>query len=131
MYIDTEDRKKQIGAMLKKLRKQNHLSQEYVGNLISKSRSAYAQYERGKSTPSHDNLMKLARIYRVPLSVFDENSDILNSDRPEYIEERESNLSFTDLSDTEEELVLIFRSKSRAERQEMINYIRKQQKSTE
>lgn len=121
---DIQDRKKQIGAVLKMLRNRENLTQEYVAALISKGRSAYAYYEKGDVMPSYDTLVKLARIYRVPMSVFDGNTDTLNSDRPNYIEEFDSGLAFSDLSHDEEELVLIFRSKTRAEKQEIIEYMK-------
>lgn len=124
MDTDVQERKKQIGAVLKKLRCREHLTQEYVANIIAKGRSAYAYYEKGNIMPSYDTLKKIARLYRVPMSVFDENPDTLNSERPQYIEEWESGLAFGDLSAAEEELVLLFRTKSRAEKQEVINLLK-------
>lgn len=128
MDTDVQERKKRIGTVLKMLRNRENLTQEYVASIISKGRSAYAYYEKGKTMPSYDTLMRLARIYRVPMSVFDGSADVLNADRPEYLEEWESGLAFGDLSPTEEEVVLLFRSMTRAEKQDVLDYMKNNKK---
>lgn len=41
-------------------------TQEDVANMLNMGRASYAQYETGKNTPTTENIIKLAQIYRVP-----------------------------------------------------------------
>ena len=71
---------------LRRLRLTHGYSQETLGKILGCVRSSYAYYETGKIVPSIDVLMTLARLYRVDVSLFwDEsfaNGDALERKRP-------------------------------------------------
>jgi len=57
----------EIANRLYELRKQNGLSQEELAEKIGVSRQAVSKWERAESSPDTDNLIELARLYRVSL----------------------------------------------------------------
>ena len=64
--------KKQIGAKLKELRKENGWTQQQVADMIDISRVNYTRYELNTSEPDFDILVRLADIYDVSLDyIFD------------------------------------------------------------
>lgn len=64
--------KKQIGAKLKELRKENGWTQQQVADMIGVSRVNYTRYELNASEPDFDILVRLADIYDVSLDyIFD------------------------------------------------------------
>lgn len=64
--------KKQIGAKLKELRKENGWTQQQVADMIDVSRVNYTRYELNTSEPDFDILVRLADIYDVSLDyIFD------------------------------------------------------------
>ena len=50
---------------LKELRKQAHLTQVELAKRLGIGQSSYADWERGKKNPTHENLVKLAQILNV------------------------------------------------------------------
>lgn len=52
---------------LVQLRKKNNLSQEELANKLSVSRQAVSKWERAEAAPDTDNLIKLARLYKISL----------------------------------------------------------------
>lgn len=56
------------------LRKKNNLSQEELANKLGISRQAISKWERAEAAPDTDNLIKLARLYKISLD------DLLLSD---------------------------------------------------
>jgi len=54
---------------LKNLRVQNKLTQQQVADKINISQRAYAFYETGDREPSIETLIKMAKIYNVPIDV--------------------------------------------------------------
>ena len=67
-----------IGERIKKLRKNNGMSQRKLADLMELNHSAICKMENGKSYPSRKNAEKLAHIFAVDLSTFYEpdNEDI-------------------------------------------------------
>ena len=61
---------KELGLKLKYYRENCELSQQQVANVLNVDRSTYTYYETGKTTPSASTLLKLAKIFNVPCSVF-------------------------------------------------------------
>lgn len=57
--------KQSFGELLASLRESKHVSQQAVGELIGVSRSAVNGYEKGKSFPVPDKLVKLAQYFGV------------------------------------------------------------------
>ena len=61
---------KQLGKRLKFYRDNCELSQQQVANALNIERSTYTYYETGKTTPSASMLLKIAKVFNVPCSVF-------------------------------------------------------------
>ena len=61
---------KELGLKLKYYRENCELSQQQVANVLNVDRSTYTYYETGKTTPSASTLLKLAKIFNVPCSIF-------------------------------------------------------------
>jgi len=55
--------KKDIGERIKELRLKSGLSQAYIANVLSLSRSNYSQIELGNQYPSFNTLHEIARYY--------------------------------------------------------------------
>ncbi|MNJ98864.1 transcriptional repressor DicA [compost metagenome] len=55
--------KKEIGERIKQLRVSNGLSQAFIANILSLSRSNYSQIELGNQYPSFNTLHEIARYY--------------------------------------------------------------------
>ena len=54
-----------FGYRLKNLRQQHHLTQTQVANRLNLSKTSISGYENNVKTPSQDDLIKLAGLYRV------------------------------------------------------------------
>lgn len=61
---------KELGLVLKHYRESCELSQQQVANTLNVDRSTYTYYETGKTTPSASTLLKLAKVFNVPCSIF-------------------------------------------------------------
>lgn len=57
----------EIANRLVNLRKSNHLSQEALAEKLGISRQAVSKWERAEASPDTDNLIMLARLYKVSL----------------------------------------------------------------
>ena len=62
------------------LRKEKHVSQRELGNLLGISDAAYGRYERGIAEPNVESLIKLADFYNVSIDYLVGRSDIRNVD---------------------------------------------------
>ncbi|GHU82429.1 hypothetical protein AGMMS50284_4270 [Clostridia bacterium] len=59
-----------LGALFKYYREKNKLTQAQVAKELKIDRSSYTYYEIGKTMPSIKTIIKLARIFDVPYTVF-------------------------------------------------------------
>lgn len=59
-----------LGEALRRVRLACGYSQYAVAQALGISRSAYTYYELGKTSPDVESLVKLARIFTVPVDVF-------------------------------------------------------------
>ncbi len=97
---------------LKSLRKSHKLTQEDVAELIGKDRSLIAKYESGKAVPPLNILKSFAKMYNVSVDVLcGEYGEIgktivLTADNKNS---EKKLLAFSDLTDTEKELILKLR----------------------
>ena len=57
----------EIADRLVKLRKRSHLSQEALAEKLGISRQAVSKWERAEASPDTDNLIMLARLYKMSL----------------------------------------------------------------
>ena len=58
--------KKSLGEKLRKLRESYNLSQKQVAEALNIDRSTYTYYEKDKTRPSLETLVKISRIFNVP-----------------------------------------------------------------
>lgn len=63
-----------IGSKLQSLRKNRHLSQQYVADQVGMKRSTISNYEIDRRLPSLTDLKRLADFYGVGLDYFDLSS---------------------------------------------------------
>ena len=97
---------------LKSLRKSHKLTQEDVAELIGKDRSLIAKYESGKAVPPLNILKSFARLYNVSVDnlcgEFSESGEslVLAADNKE---KSKNQVSFSDLTEAEKELILKLR----------------------
>lgn len=75
--------------VLKKLRLQNGLSQEELGNKLGLGKSTISMYESGQREPSLEMLEAIADIFNVDMNTLTDskNSAKLNDELQEYLEE--------------------------------------------
>ena len=59
--------KRPLCEILKNLRIQNNMTQEYVAESLGITRQAVSKWETGESSPSMANLVALAKLYNIPL----------------------------------------------------------------
>lgn len=64
-----------FGKRLKKIRKERGYTQTIVEKITGIDRSTISAYERDERKPSYDNLIVLARLYRVSIDYLCNNSD--------------------------------------------------------
>lgn len=123
----------QLAYNLRTLRKQHHLTQTDLSQMLNVSRQAYSNYETGKRTPDLDALLFLSRYYHVSLS------ELVLGPAPEssvsshrIMEESVSYLCSSDkktgraiyLSEEEMNLILRFRSLSKENRQIITGFLK-------
>lgn len=90
------------GEYLKKLRTENNLSQEKLGEKLGLSRQSISKWEQGNAVPDIENIMKLAKLYNVSVDSIlngeeDKKEEILKEENapeksiepPAYIPEKE------------------------------------------
>ena len=81
-----------FGNILKKIRRDNNLTQEELAKKIDTSRSNIANYENNKNMPSVDILDKLSKMFNVSIDYLLGKSDIRN---PEEIDNSKINVAFS------------------------------------
>jgi len=90
------------GEYLKKLRTENNLSQEKLGEKLGLSRQSISKWEQGNAVPDIENIMKLAKLYNVSVDSIlngeedkkeetakQENAPEKSIEPPAYIPEKE------------------------------------------
>lgn len=64
---DFMDTREMLASRMKKLRRENQMTQQEVADKINTSRSSYSQYELGTKQPSIETLTKLAELYQTSI----------------------------------------------------------------
>lgn len=82
-----------LAEHLKTLRKQAKMTQSQVANAIEISQQGYAYWEQGKKRPSHDNLVKIAKLFNVSIDT------LVSNDKTDDIDLSEVELLFRTTSD--------------------------------
>lgn len=74
-----------FGERLKKVRKDNHITQTQLGKQLGFYHSAIVKWEKGISEPNFDTLLKIAAYFNVSIDyLLGRSDDYLPIKRPEY-----------------------------------------------
>ena len=123
----TADRPTFLSKILTQYRLANCLTQDEVAAKIGLTRSAYSYYELGKSEPSNDNLMLLAKLYGAQLEDFfpvDKAGYFLSDSKfPNSPEPRPTNMG--GLSDEERRLIALYRISANKDKEKIIDELTK------
>ena len=92
-----------IGNFIKELREDKKLTQEELAELVPISRQAVSRWERGKSLPNHDVLLKLSEIFSVTIDELLAGTRKANSVSLELYKERNKFVKITKIT-----LIIIF-----------------------
>ena len=109
---------------IKFLRRSSKLTQEQVASYIGVKRVAYTAYEAGRTSPSLENVVKLAKLYNVTtdtlLGCFTNAAVTMADFEDKYNSDRFGTKALTD---EERELIAIYRTSDKKEAIE--NYIKR------
>lgn len=97
---------------LRQCRENAHLSQKYVAVSLGLSAPSVANWERGKTNPSHENILKLADLYGVSVDYL-----LGRTDEPRNADE-------VTIEDVDYALSGEIRELSRDEKLDILDYVR-------
>ena len=110
-------------SLLKKLRRENGLTQQQLADYLHLDRSTYAYYESGRTKINIDILIRLSRFFQVSLGMLigEEMPALLSDDSAERMNAdtllvNDSITRFSQLSREEQQLVILYRSGMPAQR---------------
>ena len=63
------------GEKIARLRKQNNMTQADLGESLSVTYQAVSKWERGESLPDFDTISRIAKLFQVPISYFEEGGE--------------------------------------------------------
>lgn len=116
-----------LGEILRLLRVQSDLTQQNVADALDIQRSTYAYYETGRSKPSVETLTRLAKMYKISMDYFFDNSDttmtVLHSPKADYHANRKEPECISELDNDEKKLVLMYRQLEKKE--DVLAFIKK------
>lgn len=75
------------GEKIAELRKKNGMTQDDLGKEMNVSYQAVSKWERDESQPDFETMSKIAKLFNVPLSYFEEGGELNNVEREEAKEE--------------------------------------------
>jgi len=111
---------------LKLLRRSSRLTQQQVASFIGVKRVAYTAYEAGRTSPSLENVVKLAKLYNTTtdslLGCYTNAGLVINEKEREY-GENDDRFSENSITDEERELIALFRVSDKKE--SIISYAKK------
>ena len=99
----------QYASIVKKLRKENGLTQQQVADFLHMDRSTYAYYELGQTKPTIEFMAGLSRLYKIRLNELIEEAPAEQSHGC-------SEMRFSQFSRDEQSLVILYRSLAPAQR---------------
>ena len=110
-------------ALLRKLRKENGLTQQQVADYLHLDRSTYAYYESGRTKINIDILVRLAHFFQVSLALLvgEEPYGVLSDGTDEAVNASttlvdDSVSRFSQLTREEQYLVILYRSGNEEQR---------------
>ena len=118
-----------IDERLRELRIKSGYTQNQIAKILNIDRSTYSYYEIGKTTPDISNLMTLAKIFNISISelLADEPGPYIIADsgaKTDYIRGKKNSSHIYELSQTEKELVGLFRASSEEGKQKVLRLLK-------
>jgi len=112
-------------ALLRRLRKENGLTQQQVADFLHLDRSTYAYYESGRTKINIDILIRLARFFQVSLASLVGEEEVraeqFNDDTTaETLLVNDSVSRFAQLSREEQYLIILYRSGTPEQQQKVL-----------
>lgn len=124
-----------LGDRLRRIRRENKLTQQNIADVLGVDRTTYTVYESGLVTPSSSTLVKLSQIYNVTIGYLigvEENHPELRRDPEKPIDEKILGSDPISLLKKEEkELLLYYRVLSAEEKAKLIEELKTQAKNNE
>lgn len=124
-----------FSLILRQCRENSHLTQKQVAEALNVERSTYAYYETGTTHPSGTMIIKLAKIFNVPYSVFMDavgDTEFDNGKDSEYNSVKDGPWSEREriyaLPKSEQNLLLNYRSLSVEQKEAVLELIKTLQK---
>lgn len=117
-----------FSVQLKRLRKQEGLTQEMLGEALGIDRSTYAYYEGGKTTPDLRMVCRLAGVFRItPNDLLGRAATVATElhDTPLRLEDEEAITRFSMLTREEQILLMRYRQLCDDERREVQEELKK------
>ena len=74
-----EERRDLIAQMIKELRIKNNLTQTEICKIIDVNKQTYNNYEKGRSTPPAEIIVRLSYLYEIPTDVLLQRDNLLKS----------------------------------------------------
>ena len=68
-----------LGNKISKLRKENNLSQEQLGNIINVTRQTISNWELGETYPNIEQLKALTNVFKISLDVLVDNNESITN----------------------------------------------------
>ena len=63
------------GGKIARLRKKNNMTQAELGEVLNVTYQAVSKWERGESQPDFDTLSKISKLFKVPISYFEDGAE--------------------------------------------------------
>lgn len=118
-----------INERLRELRLKSGYTQFQIAKILNIDRSTYSYYEIGKTMPDINVLLKLSRIFNIPINelLADENRPEGVSDSgsaPNFLQSRKNSSHIYELSNHEKELVGYFRFCTPEDQEKILDYVK-------
>lgn len=68
-----------FGEKISNLRKANGMTQEDLGRVLNITYQAVSKWERGESLPDFNTMSQIAKLFKVPLSYFEEDGEMIQN----------------------------------------------------
>lgn len=65
-----------LKEIIKKLRIENHMSQQELANELGVTRQTIVKWEKGKNIPDMTNLINISKVFNIPLNELISNQDV-------------------------------------------------------
>ncbi|MFI3206313.1 MAG: helix-turn-helix domain-containing protein [Clostridia bacterium] len=123
-----------FGILLRELRENNGLTQEFVAEKLHLTRSAYSYYESGTTEPSMKSILILSKIFNVSpeyLLTQESSAAYFSDSLPNQVSisvNKKTPASMTELKDDEKKFIVLYRLASARDKRRVLNELEKSEK---